>query len=286
MKKLKTNVDFDKIDKILLDEKKYNSAVKFIDKNNRIKKYPFGFEYNGVTELIIELEPNFKIITSEVLPVKKYENEKKRYIIQEPTEEIKYLLKIFNFINIDDFMGICYYVSIIKLSETDHIERLNMLSYLFSNVDKDNFKISNIFLNIDKTEKPCESEESVDIISKKEDYLLIENEEEFLLSWTFAKSNGFGKYVTLYQLLENKLKRKNIKIEDVYELLDNELKAVVEDVYNKYKDSLGLSEYENIKMFKGVRNYLLHGSNFPMRLKLHPVMDELTKMLVKVVNKL
>ncbi|WP_010255827.1 hypothetical protein [Treponema primitia] len=74
MKNLKVDIDFDKIDDILFDEEQYESHINFLISNNKIKKFPFGFEYNGITELIIEVEP--KTIRNDILPIQDHVDKK------------------------------------------------------------------------------------------------------------------------------------------------------------------------------------------------------------------
>ena len=171
MKNLKIYKYCDDIDDLISDEDEYNLAKEFLLENNSIKIHPSGFEYNGITELIIELEP--KMFHLDVLPVEKYENVKNKYIIQEPTDEIKYLLNIFSFININFFKDMYYYVSVIKRSETNSIEKLNMLSYLLSNIDKTKFNINEIYLNIQKNDVQQDFDEEINIISNTVDKKLM-----------------------------------------------------------------------------------------------------------------
>ncbi len=180
-----------------------------------------------------------------------------------------------------------FYVSIVKSSETDYIEKLNMLSCLLSNINKELFKISNIYLNIEKhDEDETQINDSIQIILKTNNYLFVEKEEDFVFVLTSERSFGFSKYLAIYQLLENKLKRKNIKIEEIKKSLDIELKQEIELLYKKYKNQFELNKFEDVKFFKGIRHYLVHGNNLDMKVKLRPIINELTKTLIKIVNKI
>jgi len=286
MNNLKTNINFTEIDNVIADEEKYKSVINFLTENNRIKVNPFGFEYNEITELVIELELKDISKMDNISPIGKFKDEQNGYIIQEPSEEFLYLYKIINYGFSLDWAesSLYHYLSIIKFTKTVYIEKLKMLTYLLAKINKNEFNINNIFINmsekIDDTQ--LDTEIPVEVICRENNYLQIKNEEEFILALTFEKNNNSGKYMALYKLLENKLTQNKLTIEKIK--LDTILENCINNLYDKCKSIVDLNKYNGISMFKCIRNHLAHGNKLETIIKLKPIMNELIVTLMKIVN--